>query len=167
MPQIIGETLHGIFREADAELTTPWNALTPYDKDVFVEVAIVLNGTYLAPLQGLVRDWQELLQAQDDLSVMSLAEIEGWDKDWEALKKRTQELLQGAQPYHSTIHHCEAAEQQIAQLERENDAYKSLLLRHKGFIECTPFVTQEEWLVKSFELFSDTITLLKGEQKEK
>lgn len=44
-------------------------------------------------LQGLVMQWRQLLQEHDELSVMSLTEIEDWNKHWEILKRRSIELL--------------------------------------------------------------------------
>lgn len=124
---ITGEALYATLLSANPDLAYTWHDLNTYDKDVYVEVATVLNGTYLAPLQGsvdlllrntsithdcalaerqieqqceqvralqgLVMQWRQLLQEHDELSVMSLTEIEDWNTHWELLKRRSRELL--------------------------------------------------------------------------
>lgn len=74
-----------------------WDRFCTTAHTLYAEIATKINAQYITPLQGLVRDWQELLQAHDEMSIMSLTEIEDWHKDWENLKKRTRQLLDGEQ----------------------------------------------------------------------
>lgn len=97
MAGITGEGLHGIFREADAELTTPWNGLTPYDKMVYETVATALNGTYLAPLPTLVRDYQTLQQETFDAFYQNAGSPEELSTKMSQLEERTKELLNAEQ----------------------------------------------------------------------
>lgn len=90
---ITGQALYELF--PDCAYT--WDRLPLRERHIYNLIAEKLNAQYINPLQGLVRDWQELMQAHDEMSVMSLAEIEGWNKDWEELKKRTREMLKDEQ----------------------------------------------------------------------
>lgn len=47
---ITGEALYALLLSANHELAYTWRVLPPYDKDVYITVATMLNGTYLAPL---------------------------------------------------------------------------------------------------------------------
>jgi hypothetical protein len=166
---ITGQIIHEIYMKHATVQAFPWEELQKRSREVYNALAQELNAQYLAPLQGLVRDWRELVQANEELNVMSLAEIEGWNKDWEELKKRTQEILQGAQPYHSTIHQCQVSEQQIAQLQRENDALKAVLTSYRVLVSHDAPVmkrNREEWDRERDELIRMATMLLKDEQKE-
>lgn len=44
-------------------------------------------------LQGLVMQWRQLLQEHDELSTMSVIEIDDWHRHWELLKRRSSAAL--------------------------------------------------------------------------
>jgi hypothetical protein len=92
---ITGQAIHAAFYEVAPfnDALRAWDEIHPTAQITYNLIAQKLNAQYLAPLQGLVWDWQELVQAHDEINVKSLAEIELWDEDWEKLKKRTQQLL--------------------------------------------------------------------------
>lgn len=92
MSQITGQAIHKIHEQREPT-ALPWSLLSDRSKTNYNTIADELNAQHLAPLQGLLRDWQELLQEHDELSVMSILEIDDWHKHWEILKRRSRELL--------------------------------------------------------------------------
>jgi len=103
MAELTGQAIHAAFKEvqtldADEPMAVyPWDKISERAQRAYNVLAEKLNAQYLAPLQGLVMQWQELLQAHDEVSVMSFIEIEDWHKEWEALKRRSAQLLEGEQ----------------------------------------------------------------------
>lgn len=73
---------------AESDIAGKWDKLSTFDKHVYEVAASVLNGSHIAPLQGLVRD---LYRTVD--------EVDAWDKltnEWaESLQKRFNELCGG------------------------------------------------------------------------
>lgn len=87
MPEhITGQLLY------EALETGNWTDLSDDRQSDYNQKAGKLNQLYLAPLQGLARDWLIFLQEHEELDVLSAID-DDWRKTYEELKKRSTELL--------------------------------------------------------------------------
>jgi hypothetical protein len=174
-PTITGQAIHDIYNKVQTRFAydelCPWAEIKPERQATYSRIAQELNQQYLAPLQGLVMQWRQLLQERDEVNLFSMEEIEDWNKQWELLKRRSRELLGEEIEVMASIQEIDSAviqrlQQENAELQQKIDAFTSLLASYQKFVKraCADHVFFQ---ADCAGLLQITETLLSDEQKVK
>lgn len=93
---ITGEAIHAIYRQRESTALS-WHGISPRSRDQYDAIAEELNQRYLAPLQGLVRDYQTLQQETFDAFYQNVGSPEGLSTKMSELEVRTKQLFNAEQ----------------------------------------------------------------------
>lgn len=92
---LTGKDVYEAILFGESDIAGKWDKLNTFDKLHWETTASVLNGTHIAPLQGLVRDYMEFSKYATPLLKRGRLE---WEAESEALAQRAQSLLTPKEP---------------------------------------------------------------------